>query len=312
MKAVLQYRASTGFRQRLVALAPEWLRIAVVDDADKAAFGEEMKDAEVLLHVLEPVTADVIAAAPELKLIQKIGVGVNTIDLDAARRRGIVVANMPGTNSQAVAEHTLTLMLAALRQVTVFDRAMRDGRGWSMPVDTFDHVGEIAGSTVGLVGFGAVPQRLTPVLQALGAQVLYHSRTQKYDTVAAWRSLDRLLAESDIISLHVPLTAETQQFINEAAIARMKPGAILVNTARGGLVDETALAAALRAGRIAGAALDVLAIEPATNHPLFDFGNVVLTPHIAWLTPETLERSLGVAFENCNRLHRRETILNQV
>ncbi len=172
MKAVLHYRASPGFRRRLAA-APDWLSLAVVAEADSEAFAREMIDAEVLLHVLEPVTADHIAAAPALRLIQKIGVGVNTIDLAAARARGIAVCNMPGTNSQAVAELTLALMLAALRRVPLFDRETRAGRGWTAELDHFDGIGEIAGRTVGLVGYGEVARRLAPVLAALGARVLY-------------------------------------------------------------------------------------------------------------------------------------------
>jgi phosphoglycerate dehydrogenase-like enzyme len=312
MKAVLQYRASDGFRRSVQAMVPEWLNVTIVDDQDQPGFAAAMMDAEVLLHVLEPVTTAVMAAAPKLKLIQKIGVGVNTIDLEAARKRGIVVANMPGTNTQAVAEHTLALMFAALRKVPMLDRATRAGRGWGLPVNTFDSLGEIGGRTVGLVGYGAVPQRLAPVLDALGAQVLYTARMPKTDARGSWRALDALLAESDLVSLHVPLTGETRKLINEATLARMKPGAVLINTGRGGLVDELALADALRRGHIASAGLDVLDVEPAVENPLFGFDNVVVTPHIAWLTPETIERSLAVAFDNCQRLRRCELVLNQV
>ncbi len=131
MKAVLQYRASSGFRQRIWDTVPDWLDVVVVDEADKETFAAEMTDAEVLLHVLEQVTADVITNAPALKLIQKIGVGVNTIDLDTARTNDVAVCNMPGTNSRAVAEMTLMLMLAALRRVSYFDPRMRDGEGWT-------------------------------------------------------------------------------------------------------------------------------------------------------------------------------------
>lgn len=313
MKAVLQYRASTRFREQLAELAPPWLRIVVVDEFDKTAFAHEMRDADALLHVLEPVTAAVIAAAPRLKLIQKIGVGVNTIDLEAARARGVAVANMPGTNSQAVAELTLALMLAALRRVVFFDRATRAGAGWTQPVDTFDSVGEICGRTVGLVGFGEIPRRLVPVLQALGAKVIYTSRAPREDADAQWRALPDLLAEADIVSLHVPLTPETTKLIDGAALARMKRGSVLVNTARGGLVDEAALEAALRSGRLAAAGVDVLAVEPANaGHPLFALDNIVVLPHIAWLTPETLERSLAIAIENCRRVDAGEALLHRV
>ncbi|MGB0627335.1 MAG: 2-hydroxyacid dehydrogenase [Alphaproteobacteria bacterium] len=313
MKAVLQFRAGPAFRARIAADAPADIEVVIVAEDDEAAFAREMTDAEALLHVLKPVTADVIAAAPALKLIQKIGVGVNTIDLDAAREHGVAVANMPGTNSQAVAEMTLALMLTTLRRVPLLDSAMRDGQGWTLDPATFDAMGEIAGRTVGLVGYGEISQRLAPVLKAMGASVLYVARTDRPEAVATRCSLDMLLAESDIVSLHLPLTGETANMIDAAAIARMKPGAVLVNTARGGLVDEDALVAALETGHIAAAGLDTVSDEPApATNPLFALENVVVTPHIAWLTPETLDRSLAIAFENCRRVVAGEPLLNQI
>ena len=313
MKAVLQYRASPGFRAQLAAAAPAWLRITVVDETDDAAFESAMRDADVLLHVLKPVTAGVMATAPRLRLIQKIGVGVNTIDLDAARVRGIAVANMPGTNAQAVAEMALALLLATLRRIAMLDRETRRGSGWALPVETFDRVGEICGRTIGLVGYGEVPQRLAPALHGLGAKLLYTARARKTHAIAEWRSFDALVSESDVISLHVPLGESTARMIDAAAIARMKPGVVLINTARGGLIDEPALLAALRSGQVAAAGLDTLAIEPAgAHHPLLACDNVVVTPHVAWLTPETLARSVGIAVENCRRLEQGEALLHQV
>jgi phosphoglycerate dehydrogenase-like enzyme len=313
MKAVLQYRASSGFRKRLRELAPDWLDITVVNEADHAIFQEEMRDAEILLHVLEPVTAEVIARAPRLRLIQKIGVGVNTIDLESARSHGIAVANMPGTNSQAVAELTLLLMLAALRRIVHLDSVTRQGRGWNLKPEVFDGVGELCGRSVGLVGYGEVPRRLAPALKALGARVLYTATSPKADALAQWLTLDELLGESDVISLHLPLTPATANLLDDAAFARMKPGSVLINTSRGGLVDESALHSALRDGRLGAAGLDVFASEPvAPDHFLFGYDNVVLAPHVAWLTPETLERSLGIAIENCTRLREGRRLLNQV
>lgn len=310
MKAVLQYRASTGFRAQLEAARPDWLSLAIVAEDDRPAFAREMEDTDALLHVLEPVTAAVIAAAPRLRLIQKIGVGVNTIDLDAARAHGAAVCNMPGSNSQAVAEAALLLMLAALRRAVTLDRRTREGMGWRMDADAFDRVGELGGRTVGLVGYGAIPRLLAPVLQALGARVVHTSRTAGG---GGWLPLGELLARSDVVSLHVPLTADTARLIDAASIARMKPGAVLVNTARGGLIDEPALVEALRSGRIRAAGLDVFADEPApAGNPLFALDNVIVTPHVAWLTPETLDRSIHTAMENCRRLRGGETLLNRV
>ena len=313
MKAVLQYRATPGFRAAIAALEHEWLHIVVVDESDKKTFEREMRDADVLLHVLERVTAAVIDQAPTLKLIQKLGVGVDTIDLDAARARGIAVCNMPGANTRAVAELTLLLILATLRRVCELERQTRAGKGWALDSEFLDNLGELGGRTVGLVGFGAVGKCLTPMLHGIGANVIYTSRGEATSADATFVLLPDLLSRADVVSLHVPLTADTAAMIDERAIARMKPGAVLVNTARGGLVDYAALHRALASGRLRGAGLDVFDSEPAAAaHPLFQLRNVVVTPHVAWLTAETLNRSLGVFAENCRRLRDREPLLNRV
>ena len=212
---------------------------------------------------------------------------------------------MPGTNTRAVAEMTLALMLSALRRLPAYGRAMREGKGWEIDSAMQDRLGEIGGRTVGLVGFGAVPRTLAPVLKALGARVLYTARAPKEDAegLAEWRTLAVLLEESDIVSLHVPETPDTIGMIDTNALARMKPGAILVNTARGSLVDETALTAALSDGRLGAAGLDVFAREPVPpDNALLGLDNVALAPHVAWLTMDTIERSLEMALDNCRRL----------
>lgn len=311
MKAVLQYRASPGFCTLVHARAPSWLRMEIIDEDDLGTFRAAMRDAEVLLHVLAPVTADVLEAAPRLVLVQKLGVGVNTIDLEAAARLGVGVANMPGTNTQAVAEHVLALVFALLRRIPELDRETRSGRGWHIDSSTIDAMGEVCGRTVGLVGFGAVARRLAAIFEALGARVIFTTRAPTGD--ARQRTLDALLTESDIVSLHLPLDADTTGLISAARLAKMKRSALFVNTARGGLVDQAALVAALREGRLAGAALDVFAHEPLSGtHAFRELPNVVLTPHLAWLTPETLARSLDVAFENCRRVRASEPLLHGI
>ena len=313
MKAVLQYRATPGFRGQVSALEREWLRVTIVPESDNDTIVREMQDADVLLHVLEPVTAVTIERAPRLKLIQKLGIGVDTIDLEAARRGRVAVCNMPGTNTRAVAELALLLMLATLRRLTQLDAETRAGRGWALDSDVLDNLGEIGGRTVGLVGFGAVGKCLTPMLHAMGARVVYTDLADASAGPAVGVSLAELLSLADIVSLHVPLTAETAGMMNDARFAAMKPGAILVNTARGGLVDHSALHRALVNGRLRGAGLDVFEAEPAdSSHPLFRLRNVVFTPHLAWFTAETLQRSLGVFVENCRRLRAGEPLLNQV
>lgn len=271
-------------------------------ESDKAAFERLLPEMEVLWHVLKPVTADVIARAPKLKLIQKIGSGVNTIDVEAAKRRGIAVCNLPGTNSRAVAEMTLLLMLACLRRLPQLQSSIK--AGWFDAWKLQDQFGELGGRTVGLVGYGEVPQILHPILQALGAKVLFWSRSRKN------ADLNDLLSTSDIVSLHLPLAPDTERLIDPR---RLKRGAILVNTARGGLVQEEYLSGCLASGQLAAAGLDVFAVEPAAgDNPLLSLANVVCTPHVAWLTRETLERSLSVARENVRRLEAGEPLRNRV
>ncbi|MFM2273657.1 MAG: hypothetical protein RL702_2722 [Pseudomonadota bacterium] len=303
---VLHARPSPGFRAAVDAIFGKDVVVHVDEAAPLDGVAGEIT---ALLHVLTPVTPEFIASAPKLKLIQKLGVGVNTIALDAARTHGVAVCNMPGTNSQAVAEMALSLMMAVLRRTCFFDARTRAGEGWSADPSELDAVGEVAGRTVGLVGIGNSAQRLAPVLAALGARVVYTARSPR-DLPYEYLPLDELLAQSDVVSLHIPLTEETRASIDPLA---MKPGAILVNTARGELVDEARLVQALSSGHLRGAGLDVFAAEPVpADNPLLALPSVVLAPHIAWLTPETLVRSLDVAHENCRRLNAGEPLLHQV
>jgi phosphoglycerate dehydrogenase-like enzyme len=313
MRILFRYDCGPRLADRLEALAASGLDVSACSETDDAGYARHMAGAEALWHVLKPVTAEHIAAAPKLRLIQKIGVGVNTIDLAAARARGIAVCNMPGTNSRAVAEMTLLLMLAALRRLAALDAATRRGEGWAAGPRWQEEYGELGGRTVGLVGYGAVPALLAPVLEAMGARILYTARSPKPGARGEFRALRDLLAEADVVSLHLPLVPETANLIDAKALARMKPGSILVNTARGGLVDEGDLIEALIRGHIGAAGLDVFVREPVTpDNALLTLDNVVLAPHVAWLTPETLARSLGVAAENCRRLSRGEKLLNRV
>lgn len=294
----------------------EGMSVALCSEADVPCLEAALAEADALWHVLRPVDAAQIEAAPRLRLIQKIGVGVNTIDLGAARRAGVAVCNMPGSNSRAVAELTLALMLACLRRLPPLDRLMRAGRGWQWPAGWQGGFGEVGGRTVGLVGAGGVPRALIPVLSAMGAEVLVFARTVPAEVVALGaRAVGKpeLLARSDVLSLHIPQTEETVGWLDRASIAAMKPGAILLNTARGGLVDEPALVEALTSGHLAAAGLDVFASEPLPpDSPLLRLDNVVMTPHIAWLTVETLARSIAIAADNVRRLRDGRELLHRV
>jgi phosphoglycerate dehydrogenase-like enzyme len=303
---VLHARPSPGFREAVDAIFGP----GVVTHVDEAApLDDVAPEITALLHVLTPVTPEFIASAPKLKLIQKLGVGVNTIALDAARNHKVAVCNMPGTNSQAVAEMALSLMMAVLRRTCFFDARTRSGQGWIADPSELDSVGEIGGRTIGLVGFGNSAQLLAPALAALGARIVYTARSKR-DVPYEFLPLGDLLATSDIVSLHIPLTDETRASIDPFA---MKKGAVLVNTARGELVDEARLVEALTSGHLRGAGLDVFAEEPLPRgNPLLGLPSAVFAPHIAWLTPETLVRSLTVAHENCRRLAAGEPLLHRV
>jgi len=292
VKVVFHFDGTEALRAQLgdVILCPE---------SDTAAFERLLPEMEVLWHVLKPVTAEVIARAPKLKLIQKIGSGVNTIDVEAAKKRGIAVCNLPGTNSRAVAEMTLLLMLACLRRLPELQKT-----DWFDAWKLQDRLGELGGRTVGLVGYGEVPKILHPILEAFGCTVLYWSRSRKN------AELDELISRCDLVSLHLPLTPQTQHCLDPR---RMKRGAILINTARGGLVNEDYLYDALQSGHLAAAGLDVFSTEPLpAGHRLLSLSNVVLTPHLAWLTGETLQRSIAAARENVERLRAGIALRNRV
>jgi phosphoglycerate dehydrogenase-like enzyme len=313
MKVVLQYDAGPDLAARLADLSGEGLDVVVCPVENREDFAHHMLDAEVLWHVLEPVTRSVIGAAPRLRLIQKLGVGVNTIDLEAAGAHSVSVCNMPGTNSRAVAEATLALMLAALRRLADFDASTRRGEGWSWDPEIQDDLLELGGLCVGLVGYGAVPTILAPILDAMGAEVIYHARSPRPDAIGERCSLAELLGRADVVSLHIPLDDSTSHLIDADAIASMKRGAVLVNTARGGLVDEAAMIAALRSGHLRAAGLDTFEQEPTPpDNPLLGLANVVVMPHVAWLTTATLDRSMTVAVENCRRLDAGEPLLHRV
>ena len=296
MKVVFHFDGSDALAAKVKPLGVE-----MCAESDVKGFEQLLPEIEVLWHVLKPVTAEVIAKAPKLKLIQKIGSGVNTIDVEAAKRRGIAVCNLPGTNSRAVAEMTLLLMLACLRRLPQLGEAVHEAR-WVDAWKLQDSFGELGGRTVGLLGYGAVAKLLEPMLQAMGAKVRHWSRSGgDFDTV---------LGTSDIVSLHLPLTKDTEKLVDPR---RMKRNSILINTARGGLVDEPALIEALKTGHLAAAGLDVYREEPApADHPLLALPNVVCAPHLAWLTQETLERSIGAAMENVRRLRTAQPLLNRV
>ncbi|WP_155525009.1 2-hydroxyacid dehydrogenase [Mycobacteroides chelonae] len=301
VKVLAHFPGGPRVREQLAPHA-DWLDVRFCAEDDDDTFYAELPHAEVLWHVLRPLSADDVAKGAQLRLIHKFGAGVNTIALDAASAQGVAVANMPGANAPSVAEGALLLMLAALRQLPRLDQDIRAGRGWPTDQSLGDTVRDIGSCTVGLVGYGNIAKTLEQILLAMGASVL-HTSTRD-DGSASWRSLDALLTSSDIVSLHLPLTDASSGLLDAAALARMKPGSVLVNTSRGAVVDETALIDALRQGPLGAAGLDVFAQEPISpDNPLLTLPNVVLTPHVTWFTADTMTRYLEHAIDNCRRIH---------
>jgi len=232
------------------------------------------------------INAEGINASPALKGIVKHGVGVDNVDIAAATARGVPVLRSMGSNALAVAEHTISLTLTLLKQIAPLDRAIKGG-AWPKPA----FIGrDIAGSVIGLVGFGAIGRETGRLAKALGMRVLVldpmtsaNSMRQSGFEVAA--GLDELLMSADVVSLHCPLTNETRNLIDAKRLSQMKPDALLVNTARGGIIDETALLEALREKRIGGAALDSFSVEPPpADSPLWSLDNLIVTPHVAGVT----------------------------
>lgn len=236
----------------------------------------------------DPFTAEVLDAAPDLRVIARVGVGFDSIDVAAANARGVQIATTPGCNDHAVADHTVGLMLAVLRRIPELERDLRAG-GWNR---TGDHAPrQLAGSTVGLVGCGAIGRRVAERLAGFDVELLIHDPALG----EASTSLDRLLARSHVVSLHCPLLPSTHHLIDAVALRSMRPDAVLVNAARGQIVDQAALIDALRAGVIAGAALDVFDLEPPTGSPLTTMDNVVLSPHIAGISTVSIAEMTRLA-----------------
>jgi phosphoglycerate dehydrogenase-like enzyme len=263
-------------------------------------------DADALVVGLEPVGEEILARAPRLKLVQRLGVGYSNVDLEAAARHGVPVCYMPDFNAATVAEHTMMLILALLRRVFESTLLMKGGQ-WPLGTVVGAGIHDLRGRTLGLIGFGAIGRAVAQRARPFEVRILYHEREASGDEEAGAEpaTLDALLAESDVVSIHVPLTAETRGLLSRERLERMKRSAILVNTARGAVIDEGALAELLSEGRIAGAGIDVFADEPPDpRHPLRRSPNVLLTPHVAGQTREAMERMVASMVENLNRIAR--------
>lgn len=258
---------------------------------------ERAKDADVIMIANMPLSGEVISACPNLKFIDVAFTGVDHVDLEAARAKGVKVSNAAGYSNQAVAELSLCMMLSLLRNVPQVDERCRNGQTKDGLVGC-----ELKGKTVGIVGTGAIGQRTAELCKAFGCTVLGNRRrvTGTEPDYIEFVSLDELLSRSDIVSLHCPLNDSTRGLINADSIAKMKPGAILINAARGPVVDSQALADALNSGKLGGAGIDVFEIEPplALDHPLLHSKNTIVTPHVAFATAESMKARCEIVFNS--------------
>jgi len=278
--------------------------LSVYERTARAELRERALGAEIVLTNKFVLDASALSELPGLRYIGVTATGTNVVDRAAASARGIAVTNVPSYGADSVAEHTLSLMLEAHKHIAAHLRAVRDG-DWSRQPDfsfTTASVGLLAGKTLGIVGFGAIGRRVAELALCFKMSVLvarHAGRSAPESPGVRHVELDALLATADVLSLHCPLTSATDKLMNRERLARMKPAAILINTARGGLIDEAALAEALTAGRLRAAYLDVLSVEPPpADHALANVRACWLTPHIAWASLEARQRLLAEATEN--------------
>jgi D-3-phosphoglycerate dehydrogenase len=253
-------------------------------------FIAQAADCDALLNTYAgPITAEVMSKMPKCKIIARYGIGVDTIDLDAATAAGIIVTNNPTYCIEEVAEHTMALLLSAARKIAFYDRQVRSGR-WEVPPGK--PLFRVAGRTLGLVGFGNIARQVALRAASFGMRVIYadpYINEGQFAAPGKKMELNALLGEADFVSLHPPLTPQTRKMISDDALSRMKPTAVLINCARGPVVDTEALVRALDAKKIAGCALDTTDPEPLPNpHPLRERDNVILNPHVAWYSEQAL------------------------
>jgi phosphoglycerate dehydrogenase-like enzyme len=284
------------------------------DDAERMA---RIADCEVVIVAGHRFGATPIAAAKRLRLVLHQGVGYHdTVDTEALKNRDVALAITPDGTAIGVSEHTVMLMLAVCKRLPFVDAELRAGRFHVNDLRAVSR--ELSGRTIGYIGMGRIGQAVATRLRAWETTGIYADpialTAQREAELGLRRTThDELLAVADIVTLHLPLTAQTRGMIEAAAFARMKPGAILINAARGGIVNEAALIAALDSGRLAGAGLDVFSAEPTpTDHPLFRFPNVVLTPHIAAGSRDAFHTKMSAIFANAERFYRGDALLNSI
>jgi phosphoglycerate dehydrogenase-like enzyme len=301
--------------RRMRALAPEGMVVEHATARDPAHLAALVAAADYIVSGQIAVDAALLKAAPRAKLLHKWGVGVDNFDLEAARALKVKVARTAGSNALPVAEFTLGLMIALLRNLSIGHVTLRQGewRTNAMPKRSL----MLSGKTVGIIGFGAIGQTVARLLAGFGCRILYNKprrleAAQEAALGVTFATVPELMAQSDIVSLHCPMTPETVGLIDRAALRSMQRHAVLINVARGGVVVEADLVEALRAGEILGAATDVYQTEPVPpDHPLLQMDNVVATPHIAALAADNFEKGVRQMFDNIALVARGEAVPQQ-
>lgn len=265
---------------------------------------ERSTGAEVLFTNKTPLNKETLAQLPSLKFIGVLATGYNIIDTEAAKEKGIVISNVPGYGTTSVVQLTFALLLELCLHVQRHSDSVMDGK-WARSADWsyWDYpLVELAGKTMGIIGFGSIGQQVADVATAFGMNIIGNSRKRSDQSQRKnfrWGEIPELLAQSDVVSIHCPLTPETQELINKESLKMMKPTAFLLNTARGPIVIDQDLADALNNDVIAGAGIDVLSVEPpSADNPLFKTKNIIITPHIAWATKEARERLMDATVKN--------------
>lgn len=287
-----------------------WERLAgigslkVYDRTPAEKIAERAEDAEIIYTNKTPLTSETLKDLPKLKFVGVLATGYNVVDVDAARKRGIIVTNIPTYGTAAVSQYTFALLLEICHHVWAHSEEVKKGAWSSCPDFCFWNypLVELEGKTMGLIGFGRIGQSVARIAQALGMRVLAHDSYQDKSLESStlkYVEMNELLAKSDVISLHCPLFESTKGIINKATIEKMKDGVVILNTSRGPLVVEKDLAEALNSGKVAGAAVDVLSSEPAgMDNPLIKAKNCIITPHIAWAPKESRYRLMNIAVDN--------------
>lgn len=276
--------------------------LTVYDRTDPEDTAERCMDADIVITNKTVMTREIMSALPKLKFITFLATGTNSVDLKAAADLGIVVSNAPDYSTVTVAQTTFALLLELCINVGVHSQIVKSGEWTRSKHFSFQNTPlfELYVKTLGIIGYGAIGHEVRKIAKAFGMNILIHSRTRKPDIEdSEWCSLEELLANSDVVTIHCPLTESNAKMINKDTIALMKDGAFLINTARGGLLDEQAVADALNSEKLAGVAVDVLSQEPPVDpNPLITAKNCFITPHIAWATKDARTRLIQIQGDN--------------